>query len=65
MTTIPHIDHLVTLQLCQNSYRKWPIEIVDLRIEDCDFPLQTVSLPEGNLPSGNQTWQWKIHYLLR
>jgi len=27
-----------TLWLCQNSYWKWPIEIVDVPIKDGDFP---------------------------
>ena len=27
-----------TLWLCQNSYWKWPIEIVDLAMKNGDFP---------------------------
>ena len=32
------------LRVC---YWKWPVEIVDLHIKDCDFPVRYVSLPEG------------------
>ena len=39
---------LYTLWLCQHSYWKWPIEIVDLPIKDGDSPSFLVGLPEGN-----------------
>ena len=35
---VAYVLNHVTLWLCQNSYWKWPIEIVDLPIENGDFP---------------------------
>jgi len=43
------------------TLKPWFIEIVDLAIENCDFPVRYINVYQRVkwLPSGNQMWQWK------
>ena len=45
---------MITLWLCQNRYWKMATEILDLPIENGDFPWLYISLPEDNWQSGNK-----------
>ena len=49
----PEIHIVITLWLCQHSYWKWPIEIVDLFVKHGDFPVRYVAVYQ------------RVHWLLQ